>query len=624
MSIGVGKYISTYSNSQSTKQVNTSYERLSSGLRINKASDDVAGVAVAESLSSKSRVYNRGIRNLEDGSSLLAIADSAISELSNITARITELAEQAANGVLNSNQRSSLDKEAQALSKEYSRIIQTTKFNGQKVLSSEIGALKLQGGEGEAGAIQSTLGGKVGNGSYSAESSIATGVNPWTVETGDFNNDGVTDLMTGNLGGDDISVILGNGDGSFRSAVSYALDANINPRAATTADFNGDGNLDIASANNAGDNVSILMGRGDGTFAGHVNYAAGDGSRWVEAADYNNDGFADIATVNEFDGTMSILLGRGDGTFNAKVDYANSVGSRTATAGDLNGDGNLDIVTTSEGASNISVYLGRGDGTFQNQVTYATGGTARNAVIEDFDGNGTMDVAVTNSTTLGGLGPGNIAIFSGSGNGTLSLASTLSVAATGDSRGLFSADINGDGTKDLVATREVDDSVIFFANDGSANFTAGAITLGTGDAPIAIAAGDFNADGVFDLATSNATGNSVSILIGSYTSGTSTLLDFSLKTLSDAKQALPILNRKINDLATQRGQIGAFQSRLNYATNNLHSQSLNFSAAASLIRDADIAEESAQLIKYSIKQKGELAIQAQANQNAGVVLALLS
>lgn len=106
------------------------FERLASGQRINRASDDVAGLAVSSSLRADQRVYTQGVRNLNDGVSLLNVADGAVSQLSSIVMRLRELAEQASNGILGDQQRSSLDDEAQALREEYNRIAQSTEFNG--------------------------------------------------------------------------------------------------------------------------------------------------------------------------------------------------------------------------------------------------------------------------------------------------------------------------------------------------------------------------------------------------------------------------------------------------------------------------------------------------------------
>ncbi len=132
----------------SSNELSSVFERLSSGQRINKASDDAAGLAIADSLRTDSRVYAQGVRNLNDGLSALQIADGAISELSGVTARLIELAEQSANGALSNVQRKSLDQEAQSLRDEYLRIIQSTEFNGRQVLTSEYGTLRLQAGFG--------------------------------------------------------------------------------------------------------------------------------------------------------------------------------------------------------------------------------------------------------------------------------------------------------------------------------------------------------------------------------------------------------------------------------------------------------------------------------------------
>ncbi len=132
--------------SQTTSTVSKNYEKLSSGLRINHASDDAAGLAIATALNSKQRIMSAGVRNINDAISLLNIADGATQELSNILGRILELAEQSANGTNNLEQRSALDKEAQALRNEYNRILTTTEFNGRKIADGSMGSLQVQAG----------------------------------------------------------------------------------------------------------------------------------------------------------------------------------------------------------------------------------------------------------------------------------------------------------------------------------------------------------------------------------------------------------------------------------------------------------------------------------------------
>ena len=120
----------------STGRINTAYERLSSGMRINRAKDDAAGLAIAESLKADASVANVGIRNANDGISIISIADQAIGQISNVLSRLSELAEQSANGVYGNVQRSALQNEFSALTNEMERIALTTKFNGLNLLSS--------------------------------------------------------------------------------------------------------------------------------------------------------------------------------------------------------------------------------------------------------------------------------------------------------------------------------------------------------------------------------------------------------------------------------------------------------------------------------------------------------
>lgn len=212
-------------------EVSSVFERLSSGQRINRASDDAAGLAVVSSLQNNRRVFTQGIRNYNDGISLLNIADGAVEQLSSITIRLKELAEQAANGTYGVNQRKALDAEGQALSKEYFRIARSTTFNGRGIFFAEFGELRLQGGYGASGGIQSGLGGAIGTGNFSAAGTYATetGSSSGTsraTSLGDLNGDGNLDLVTAgysdSAGGGYATVRLGTGNGSFGSATSYA------------------------------------------------------------------------------------------------------------------------------------------------------------------------------------------------------------------------------------------------------------------------------------------------------------------------------------------------------------------------------------------------------------------
>jgi flagellin-like hook-associated protein FlgL len=192
-----------------TSQLSSVFERLSSGQRINRASDDAAGLAIADSLNAGSRIFNQALRNLNDGVSLFNIADSAIENLSGIMIRMEELAEQAASGTYGNQQRKALDGEAQALSKEYFRISKTTTFNGIALLSGTFDQINLQAGFGDSSVLFGGVGGALGTGEFAPRVSYSVGSLPFSVSTGDFNGDGVLDLVTADYHSDTTSVLLG-------------------------------------------------------------------------------------------------------------------------------------------------------------------------------------------------------------------------------------------------------------------------------------------------------------------------------------------------------------------------------------------------------------------------------
>ena len=155
------------------------FERLSSGQRINKASDDAAGLAIADSLRAKGRIFDQGLRNINDGISLINIADSALAELDGILTRQLELAEQAANGVYSFTQRRALDEEANALVDEFNRIVESTEFNDRKIIDGSLAELRIQMGVGIEQSIALDIGGElareVGTGAIASQTTFEIG-----------------------------------------------------------------------------------------------------------------------------------------------------------------------------------------------------------------------------------------------------------------------------------------------------------------------------------------------------------------------------------------------------------------------------------------------------------------
>ena len=224
---------------------------------------------------------------------------------------------------------------------------------------------------------------------------FGAGAGPGSVVTGDFNGDGKLDLVVSNSDGGSISVLLGNGDGTFQVAASYG--AGSSPISIAVGDFNGDGKVDLAVANYGTNYASVLLGNGDGTFKGAVSYGAGSYPVSVAVGDFNGDGKPDLVVANQDSNDVSVLLGNGDGTFQASVNYRAGSLLDSVVVGDFNGDGRLDLAVANYGSNNVSVLLGNGDGTFQAPVNYRAGLGPDSVTTGDFNGDGKLDLLVANN-----------------------------------------------------------------------------------------------------------------------------------------------------------------------------------------------------------------------------------
>jgi hypothetical protein len=343
----------------------------------------------------------------------------------------------------------------------------------------------------------------------------ATDTDPYSVISADFNGDGNMDLVTANCSGCTVSVLLGNGDGTFKVKTDIATGSN--PYSVVAADLNGDGNLDLVTANHSGKGLSILLGNGDGTFNGQTGIAIGAWTESVIIADFNNDGTMDLATTNYkvlnsqiYDAFVSVLLGNGDGTFRAKTDYATGTGSfpYSVAAADLNNDGNLDLVTANDNpvgnGGTISVLMGNGDGTFKDKSDIATANVPYSVIIADLNGDGNMDMVTTNGIT-------SISVFLGNGDGTFKAKTDIATANMPLS--VIIADLNGDGNMDMVTANYTGCTVSVLLGNGDGTFKA-KTDLAVGTYPDSVTVADLNNDGNLDLVTANSATASVSILLG--------------------------------------------------------------------------------------------------------------
>jgi hypothetical protein len=289
-----------------------------------------------------------------------------------------------------------------------------------------------------------------GSGGFSAHVDFATGLYPNALVIRDFNGDGKPDLALAN-GSGTVSILLGNGDGSFQPHVDYP----VGPAsfALAVGDFNGDGKLDLAVANNNSNQsgtVSVLLGNGDGTFQPHVDYPVGMGPYSVAVGDFNRDGKLDLVVANyPFVFTVSVLLGNGDGTFQPQVTYPVGRQPISVAVADLNGDGKLDLAVADFTDGFVSVLLGNGDGTFQPSVEYPTGAVPSSIIIGDFNGDGKLDLATSNYAPGGyNVPPGFINILLGKGDGTFQ--APVAFVAGPNPATVAVADFNNDGALDFV------------------------------------------------------------------------------------------------------------------------------------------------------------------------------
>ena len=419
-----------------------------------------------------------------------------------------------------------------------------------------------------------------GDGTFRTSVPYNTGTDPEAIVVGDFNGDGKIDLAVANditegrpVSGT-VSILLNNGDGTFGNRADYPAGSGVGDL--TTVDFDGAGKLSLAVINyvslNGINAVSVLRNRGDGTFQGPVSYLTGLAPNWVVSADFNHDGNPDLAVTNGADNTISIFLGKPDGTFASKVDYSVPAGPNQMVLGDFNGDHQLDLAvttsTTDRGGGAISLLLGKGDGTFQNAVAYGTGNDPFAVVAADFNRDGALDLAFINGDV------NRVSVLLGNGDGTF--PSHVDYPCGNVPVAVAVGDFNSDGFLDIVVVNSADNTVsIFLGRPDGVFIPSGTYPVGLN--PSSVAIGDFNGDHHLDLAVTNRGNNTVSILhnrgdgtfvlSGTYAVGDApssvAVADFD----GDGKLDLVVANAGDNTVSILlNGSHGTFQTPVPYPT----------------------------------------------------------
>lgn len=346
---------------------------------------------------------------------------------------------------------------------------------------------------------------------------LATGNAPDFVTTADLNADNFQDLIVSNFTDNTLSVFLGNGDGTFQNPITPPPTTGAGPISIATGTFNSKNNTNVclAVADQTDNTLSILLGNGDGTFtaASGSPIKTGKHPTSVVTATLSTGGQLDLLVANQQDNTVSIFMGNGDGTFAPPTLLATGNAPTGLVVADFNNDGKLDLAVTNQTDNTVSVYLGNGDGTFNKPLSFPTGQAPVYVAAADFNGDNILDLAVANNgagtSTLSG---NSVSILLGVGNGTF--GATTNFPAGNGPTSIAIADFAVNGFQDLAVTAQTDNAVALLLGLGDGTFSP-PIETPVGTNPVSLATAVFTASGQPDLAVANNGSNTVSVIINS-------------------------------------------------------------------------------------------------------------
>jgi hypothetical protein len=355
------------------------------------------------------------------------------------------------------------------------------------------------------------------NTTYSMQMMFPTGTLslPTSIAVGDFNNDSELDIAVANSASENVGVLYGYGNGSYASPEMCSTGSGSIPQSMSVGDFNNDKRLDIVVADSGTDSVLTLLRYDTGAFGNQTVYLTGTDSQpmTVAVGDFNNDSQLDFVVANGGNDNIGVFLGLGNGTFSSQTTYSTGSGSYPwdIAVADFNKDSHLDIVVCNHWGSTIGIFLGFGNGTFSSQTTHSTGNNSEpiSIAVGDFNNDSRLDIVVANS------GDYNIGIFLGYGNGTFSSQVTFSTGSNSNPNSVAVADFNNDSRLDIVVANHGADHIGFFFGYGDGTFSD-IITYSTGSYSSleSVVVGDFNNDGRLDVAVANSGTDNIGVFFG--------------------------------------------------------------------------------------------------------------
>jgi hypothetical protein len=313
---------------------------------------------------------------------------------------------------------------------------------------------------------------------------------PNSLVSGDLNGDGKLDLVTADSQSGKITVSLGLGQGNF--SVGTTFDAGPHPGSILLADVDGDGHLDLIVVNTTADTVSILQGTGDGRFLAPVAYPLGFHPRLLATGDFSGQGRADIVVTDSASGRFALLTNN-EGHYGAPALHALTAIASAMTVADLNGDGHPDLAFAGVDGR-VNILLNR-QGSLYTASTLTPANTPISAILaSDFNHDGIADLALAIPGTK------QLAVLSGNGDG--SFASPVFYSVGGNPAAILSADLDEDGAADLIAANQGSNTFSVLMGKGDGSFGS-AQDFVTGRGPVAFAVGDFYQDGHIGVAVLN-------------------------------------------------------------------------------------------------------------------------
>ncbi|MCP4568845.1 MAG: T9SS type A sorting domain-containing protein [FCB group bacterium] len=235
-----------------------------------------------------------------------------------------------------------------------------------------------------------------GDGTFGLAVHYSANAYPYAILVADIDGDGDNDIAAANVVSDDVSILMNNGTGTFATPVNYVVGGGSeNPVSLVAADVNNNGSIDLVALKVHSDNFAVLLNNGDGTFGAAIDYYGGDAPQGICSGDFDHDGDVDVAVANQY-GYVAVSLNDGEGVFSVPTDYDVGDQPHRVYAVDIDGNGSLDLVVPNSWSDDVSVLFGYGDGTFSDDVVFAVGDEPWDITAADLTGNGLLDLAVVN------------------------------------------------------------------------------------------------------------------------------------------------------------------------------------------------------------------------------------